>query len=93
MYVCVTACRVRLNIHRGSPGRHHPHKPSAVIDLVVTTHWLGSQPMSLAWQRLSARSRRLFINAHSYAAFVPIRMFRPSSRKVVFYFRSFRVTS
>ncbi|KAN0136806.1 ferredoxin [Lactarius tabidus] len=32
--------------------------------------------MSLAWQRLS---RRLFLNAHSYAAFVPIRTFRPSS--------------
>ncbi|KAH9058033.1 2Fe-2S ferredoxin-type domain-containing protein [Lactarius deliciosus] len=35
--------------------------------------------MSLAWQRLSARSRRLFINAHSYASFVPIRTFHPSS--------------
>ncbi|KAF8270598.1 2Fe-2S ferredoxin-type domain-containing protein [Lactarius quietus] len=32
--------------------------------------------MSLAWQRLSARSRRLFVNAH---AFVPIRTFRPCS--------------
>jgi hypothetical protein len=32
--------------------------------------------MSLAWQRLS---RRLFLNARSYAAFVPIRTFRLSS--------------
>jgi hypothetical protein len=46
--------------------------------------------MSLAWQRLS---RRLFLNARSYAAFVPIRTFRLSSREVVFYFRSFRVSS
>ncbi|KAI9459117.1 ferredoxin [Lactarius psammicola] len=32
----------------------------------------------VACQRLSARSRRLFINPHSYAAFVPVRTFRLS---------------
>ncbi len=47
------------------------------------------------WQMLSAGSRRrLFTNyVHPYAAFVPVRTFRLSSRKVVFYFLSIRVTS